>query len=513
MPEDEAGAHKEGQKAYRSAGVVFVSDAHMLPTMLLLSLVLAPIHRLMHRTLEVSSAEWEMEQQATMALGGDRDTLLGLCAELRHEREADASLRAMLLSTDKWVAFVGQARCVAMQSSAYQLLSMVGCCLRFYVMDHHKSFPIAAFGWLLDPEGISAAYDKVPCKKMLDRWTRSWCAAWATSEGLDSAAAKADLSATRALCFLDNAGIEARHAAIRREVVALGTQTHAGSFDDISSRFVLRSIRQRCELERRFAPALDKVAQPSAQGAVGPEGLGGSASSDGPAPKRQRGGGGPYRAWLSERTRGTPLGIATPGLREEYEQLSDVEKARFRELGREGTRAHQAGGRGFGPSKMEVERALQRQRRSHEDVALRQAALASLKDRPGSRPQEEDALRTARSLPFDDGLGHVVASVRRKKQLQLWREAAAKAALVDFKPAEALGGGCLGLAFCRWAAVVRLVGGSAEFAGGGSADSAACACATQQCSATGSGFSAVQGLHPSRPSLVRRLGQILVAFP
>ena len=130
-------------------------------------------------------------------------------------------------------------------------MSAVGCCLRKYVFDAHQKYPYKAFTWLEDPAGISGGVDSESCVRRFDRFTRSFCNYLTKHGGLDCAEARADLACMRALCFVDNAAIEARHASIRREVVVLSSQTHPDELVDISSRFVLRCLRRRTQSEPR----------------------------------------------------------------------------------------------------------------------------------------------------------------------------------------------------------------------------------------------------------------------
>lgn len=77
--------------------------------------------------------------------------------------------------------------------------------------------------------------------------------------------------------------------------------------------------------------------------------------------KRRKGGGGPWRAFVSSRCRGV-CRADFGSLSGEYGQLSDDDKVRFADMGVAATLGHSAGGRAFGLSGRALARALVRQR-------------------------------------------------------------------------------------------------------------------------------------------------------
>ena len=105
------------------------------------------------------------------------------------------------------------------------------------------NFPWLSFLWLISPLPLSEQYNSVSCKDRLGHWFKSWCAYWVARGDLDSRAARADLEGTLILLQEDMAEIEAIHAAIRRELVVLSTQSKTLGFMELSDRHELRCAR------------------------------------------------------------------------------------------------------------------------------------------------------------------------------------------------------------------------------------------------------------------------------
>ena len=417
LPEDVEGAHRKGVSGYRISAVRFLSSSSTLPLIVILRIVLEPIQAMMHGVLAAASSECEREEMSKAARGRPRKTAMGLCCESAHEKKAFAALTVLFEDASSWSMLPPCFRTVAIRAHLLQLLASIGCCLHLYLFDIHKGYPFKTFSWLQEPGGMGSAFRAESCHHLFDRWTRSWATWWQDHGGLDSPAAQADLMSVRSLCFVDNAAIEARHASIRREIVALGTQTHPESFLDVSSRFVLRGVRQRDALDVRFGRPVQEAA---------PEGVGGRPGGDqrnaveegAPPRKRLRGGGGAYRAFLSEWSRGDARGINVPGVKAAYAALSDEQRIEYARKGAQGTRAHRAGGRAFGPTATDVDRGLAASRRRHGAEELRAQVMRELRD---GQAQRQQAVPTE-GRSWEEGLKGICSHVRRERQLASIRD-------------------------------------------------------------------------------------------
>ncbi len=93
LPEDEAGAQKQGQSGYRSSAIAWLSSGFVLAQTLMIRVLLDPIQRTLHQALEASSANWERQELAKAAMGLPRRTLLGIASAMVLESRADAQLR------------------------------------------------------------------------------------------------------------------------------------------------------------------------------------------------------------------------------------------------------------------------------------------------------------------------------------------------------------------------------------------------------------------------------------
>ena len=109
----------------------------------------------------------------------------------------------------------------------------------------HSNFPTAAFPWIFSQRKLSEHFDGAICKQRLGPFLQGWYE-WFSQQpgGVDSRGARADLSAILVMPQEDMSEVEALHAAIRRELYALSTQTHTTDFVDLSCRYMLRCVRR-----------------------------------------------------------------------------------------------------------------------------------------------------------------------------------------------------------------------------------------------------------------------------
>lgn len=389
-------------------------------------LALAPIENIMHEALRVSAERWNRAQMATAAKGGDRQTLLGICNSMVLETKADNLLSQLFEDPSRWQLLPAYARTVAIRTSLLQIVAAIGCCLRLYLIDHHSNYPFKTFGWLQHPEGLRAALGEETCRKRLDRWTSSWVAWWEGSEeGLDSPAAVADLRACSLLSFVDNAAIEARHASIRREIVTLATQTHAKNFQDTSGRFVLRGVRQRDILDRSLLPQPQEEAHDRGAGGGGDHQ---HIAQGGPAIKKHRGGGGSWRAFMSERSRNSG-GLQLEAASAAYRGLTAEQRAELDRRGEAGRVAHRLGGIAFGATKQDIDRAFARSRRCHEDESIK-AEIA--RDIAAGLDHRGKPIEVPRSLSWEQGLQHIKSEIARGRRYTALYDEVAKDILQKF---------------------------------------------------------------------------------
>ena len=148
---------------------------------------------------------------------------------------------------------------------------------------HHRKYPYKTFGVLSGTSTIQQI-DKDP-RCVQDEYTRSLLTHF--NGKLDAPELAMELYVIAFLANIDTATIEARHASIRRDIRSR-VQTHALAVSRSSASFVLRAANA----PRLIAGRPQDIAQ-TAEGQVGASGT-----------RKKRCGGGPWRAFVSERARG-----------------------------------------------------------------------------------------------------------------------------------------------------------------------------------------------------------------
>ena len=403
LPEDEGGALKRGQTEYRKSAVAWVSSGFMLTQSIIVKVVFGAVQEMLHSGLRIAAAEWEFTEMFKAAAGHPRKTLLGVSSSHELEDEAERSLRRLFYDTEFWTRIIAPLhRTQVAQHMVFQIFSAIVCCLRFYVRDIHANYPTATFRWLYHQDGISAACAAAGCTTRFDRFTRTWVEFWRASDGLDSAAARADLASACILAFQDNAPIEARHATIRRELLSLSMQTRPTNFVDLSCRHVLRRIRQTDALERRYYEVPPTVAE---DGDPGPGVLKrrNDTGNTEARPKKKGRTGGAYRAFCSEQGRGDSRGFNKPGLAAAYRALPAQERERLLVKGAQGTRAGRTGHAAFGLTQSDVNRGLRRQRRHAQKAQMRNEVIMEF----AGEPTPPESLLRLDDMPWEEGLRHV----------------------------------------------------------------------------------------------------------
>lgn len=172
---------------------------------------------------------------------------------------------------------------------------------------------------------------------------------------LTGATCRATLLTVALLADIDIASVECRHAAIRRSLQK--HQTWIASAADVSADFVLC----RARVQERGSRPEEKGTQKQGKKQN---------------PQQRGGGGGAYRAFLSDFITGQgvsgqeALNQALRDAARAYKNLSEEEMAQYRHSGALGTRAHRAGGTSFG-----------RQRRRRSASAPLPAAIVGQEER------------------------------------------------------------------------------------------------------------------------------------
>ena len=246
-------------------------------------------------------------------------------------------------------------------------------------------------------------YKSIACKDRLGHWFKGWCTYWDRRGELGSRAARADLEAVLILLQEDMAEIEAKHAATRRELYVLSTQTNTSDFLELSDRHVLRTVRRQ---PGTYGVAPHRNVGIDVAAAATDE----SSDSDGePDTKRQRTGG--YRHWLSEYTSGSDKGCAQKGLGDVWAALPAETRARHERASHVDVQAAiAAGGRGYRPTKKLLQSIARRKTATEKVALLRQSG--DLDPMNACAASALDALNLSDRVDFDDGIRTIKRGLR-----------------------------------------------------------------------------------------------------
>ena len=427
IPDDLEGATKVGQTGYINSGVTFQCSSYLLALHYCIRVVTTPVQDMLYNAIDASGERWEKAELAKSARGLDRRCRVNIIARSEWEQEAMQKLGDLFYSEDVWLSVDPTACTVRLRAKVSCIMCTIGCCIVEYGIDINSEAPISLFLTLLHPGGIRAAIDEMGCKKKWDRFTHSWHH-YFTSGGrsLDDGDARADLMAIQILGWTDNGPIESKHVSIRRELNIYGTQAKPVNVLNLSTRHILRTCRRI-----RFANNANKKKRIGKQRRTG----------DRVASKtKKRGGGGGYRAFVSEKTRGMPGGCHQPQLELHvtWGKMGTKERAPYITAGQAGTLSHREGKHAFALPRREVDRCISRQRDLVVVGETRRAIMdnASLAVEGESAPEFEHASSAASPIEeWSCGLRRSITDARRTKQNDDIRTEVVDAALVQFEAA------------------------------------------------------------------------------
>jgi hypothetical protein len=259
----------------------------------------------------------------------------------------------------------------------------------------HSNFPVAAFPWVFSERNLPEHFDGVISKQQLGPFLEGWYNWYVnTPGGVDSRGARADLASILVMTQEDMAEIEANHAAIRRELYVLSTQTHTQHFLELSSRYMLRCVRRH--------PASYGTGKHERIGIQRQPNAAASSDAAGPPEKRPKLYASGYRSYLSDVTANDPRGCARPGTGHDYNNLPAAEKQAYEAMASSANEAIKLGSRGFRPNKRIVTGTVNRKSAEERSRALREAA--ELDPSNTSAAKSLQSMNLCSSTDFDDGI-------------------------------------------------------------------------------------------------------------
>lgn len=175
------GKGPEANKTYRNSAVLWVSSSLFVPKLLTQTFLFLPVHSLLIKQLDRSSAAYVKKQMARLARGlGPIDVPLLRAARLELEATAHAELGVLLHdSNDLWKLCPLHTRTVAIQNWFFKTYSQLSCLLFELLISPRQKFPYPAFLWV-DLPSLAGAVDAALscCKHGFDKWLQSWVNYW-----------------------------------------------------------------------------------------------------------------------------------------------------------------------------------------------------------------------------------------------------------------------------------------------------------------------------------------------
>ncbi|CAE7255822.1 unnamed protein product [Symbiodinium sp. CCMP2592] len=300
--------------------------------LLLLKEMLSVMLGLMRHFLTLGSRRWEEAQLLQVARNEDRDYIMLSAARGAEVQAAMQALKDLLHKPMRAIP-TGEVT-AALASLRFRLGSAAMSAMHVLIRTPRQNLPYCMFGVLQkDAAGRQEALRKLtafpPC--MHDSLFSLLRQHFPSDADLESSDFEAVLTALAAAYCVDISTIESRHAS-SREFTLLRSRGWVPNLEAVGSKFATQ----------RYANAPPASAPPE---------------KTAEKPKQPRGGGGPWRAFVSDQSAGRQFS-STTALSEEYRALADHEKQRYKDAGAAGTAAHQAGFPSFGDSR----RRQQRQR-------------------------------------------------------------------------------------------------------------------------------------------------------
>jgi hypothetical protein len=350
----------------RPGDVMLAQRAIMTP---LMDYMMAKIHSSgdLHATVQQASvigASGESDAPSIL-LAGRKWALLE--AARGHRDNATMEALRKLHDVSLWAAFADSAKTVEFNHLLFRLISREGAVFHNFVVVRHTSFPFPLFLVAADAgqkHGVLAR-----CKSSRDGFSDEFIEAHAD---IGSVEARIELAVTIVSMRDNTVPLEHGNSSLSKVVKALSNATAKPSLMVVCAEHICAAARRRERLRcqpagsqkrqrrRRKKRVLGKNAKPGTNksGAVGVDG----------APCR-RGGGGPWRAYISAKCRGVAKAVFKT-LSQEYKQLSVEERTAYDVAGAEARLVHAQRGTAFGLVARAMRRLIHNQTLRHRSLQL-----------------------------------------------------------------------------------------------------------------------------------------------
>ena len=225
-----------------------------------------PLEALTKEMLVVSGHNWELKERAKAARCVLEDKpiartyRLSLAADHILEDQFTGQLLHQFSTPDVWACVPEEALTLEFRAKSFRVLSKMGASVHQTVRHPHQQYPVRLYRLLNQPSEAAAIAAEPICRK--DPWTLQVQARHPTLEGGE---VEAILHLHASVQSLDIAGIESRHASVRRQVVAQSVQTCRQAFAKTSACWLLqnyRAAKARGKCKRNVDAGKEKVLPP-----------------------------------------------------------------------------------------------------------------------------------------------------------------------------------------------------------------------------------------------------------
>lgn len=361
---DQSNDQRGDNERHRKIAKAFVDSrrSFLLPAM---AIVAQPLSALLRACMHAGGAKWEAAQRHALAretsqsASARRQYRITLAVEQTLEKRFFEQLE-QAFGSELWAAMHPESRSVAMQATAFKMLSRAGAAVRLVLQHHHMLPPFTTFRLLGSPPPVHDEVCLPAC--LLDGWSKAFLEQHMAE--LTSPVALSKLAVIASVAQLDIAAIEVGHSRFRRSLCQ-GYATWRQDLQQAGANWCIREHLRR-EREMRQLQGRSSFSEKDSEGAKAADVKADSSSSVAPKARMRKGGnqsaggGGPYRAFL----RFTKMDMFDPATSAAYKALSVEEKARYAALGAEmaeGARARNSTGQCHQSAAKAAKRQAQRQ--------------------------------------------------------------------------------------------------------------------------------------------------------
>lgn len=216
--------------------------------LIVLSICMEPINHLTQAFIKLSAEGFDRAQERRVLRGQSRTFRVLECWRGKQIGQFNSDLEKLMKSIHP--ALPAAALTESMRSLMFRLLARAGSAVEHHVTSYHRGCPFSLFGVL---EGdTDTVLETRPC--MRDQLTTTVLKKYPSEGSLLSAECMSLLVALATIIDIDILGIEARHSATRRLVVAKSVQTWPIHMQNLSGEWVIRQHRIWKEFAQRGKP-------------------------------------------------------------------------------------------------------------------------------------------------------------------------------------------------------------------------------------------------------------------